>query len=395
MSQFNFKKKMKNSLIKIEFNLGYLKNFRFQMSVSPISTQQGIDGIPKTENRGFLTHLFSATFILDSLKTYSYRLVGRVTSDSRRIANKFHDVKIFIALYFFGKKAFFQYCSAEDIEFAQKSLKRLVPKEQGEVLITLFKGEATHPLFEKLLLVDHQIPRRYFQALITLSFLVKNDFKHLLIDLWKHRYDSSSPFFLNFWISLEQVERKMVGLEEKIGVLNFIDLDLFEKSEKLWLKNTCQEFIDHNPVDPKQLMQGVEECLTWFCQKEIATRELVLYGLKCSLLFKNDHLFQYIFLNTFQKNGYQQLFTKEFVTKLTLICCDLSRKEIYPLLIKHYPLDDIPDFFNRCYEIVEKNQDKPFLNMLVGKRRLYRHEQQLKARFSHLEGDCSRPKKGW
>ena len=365
------------------------------MSVSAISTQPGIDEKPKTENRGFLTNLFLKTLVLDSIRVYSHRLVGRVTYDSRRIANKFHHVKIFIALYFFGKKAFLQYCSSEDIEFAQKSMKRLVPKEQGEVLIDLFKDEVKHPLFEKLLLIDHQVPKRYFQTLITLSFTTKNDFKHLLIDLWKHRYGTSSPFFSNFWVSLETVVRKMVGLEGEIGLSQYIDFDLFEKSERLWLKNTCQEFMDLNPLDPMQLMQDMEECLTWFCQKEIATKELVLYGLKYSLVFKNDSLFQYIFLNTFQKEEYRALFTKELVTQLTLICCSFSRKEIYPLLIKHYPLDQIPDFFNRCYEIVEKNQDKPFLALLVQKRRLYRYEQQLKTRFGHIEVDCPRTKKEW
>ena len=308
---------------------------------------------------------------------------------------QFWGVLIQEILYFFGKKAFYKYCSVGDVEFAQKSFKRLNPKEQGEVLITLFQDEKTHPLFEKLLLIDHQVPKRYFQTLITLSFTTKNDFKHLLIDLWKHRYGTSSPFFSNFWVSLETVVRKMVGLEEKIGPSDFIDLDLFEKSERLWLKNTCQQFMDSNPLDPMQLMQDMEECLTWFCQKEIATKELVLFGLKYSLVFKNDPLFQYIFLNTFQKEEYKALYTREFVTQLTLICCDFSRKEIYPLLIKHYPLDDIPDFFNRCYEIVEKNQDKPFLGLLVEKRRLYRHKQQLKTRFSQLEGDCSELNKEW
>jgi hypothetical protein len=339
--------------------------------------------------------LLFTTFRVDSLRLYSSKLVGRVTADAKLIEKKIHHVKVFIALYFFGKKAFFQYCSSKDIEFAQKSFKRLIPKEQGEVLITLFKDEAKYPLFEKLLLVDHHVPKRYFQALVTLSFTKQNDFKHLLIDLWKHKYGSSSPFFSNFWASLQMIERNMVGLEGQIGLGGLIDLDLFEKSEKLWIKNTCQEFMDSNPIDPNQLMRDMEECLTWFCQKEIATKELVLYGLRYSLVVKNDPLFHSIFFNTFQKNGYQQLFTKEFVTQLTLICCGLSRKEIYPLLIKHYPLDDIPDFYNQCYEIVEKNQDKPFLSLLVEKRRIYRYEQQHKFCFSHLEGDCPRPKKEW
>lgn len=365
------------------------------MIVSAVDAQQVVEQSPKQENRGFYKEFFLRTLSLDSIKGFSFNLVGRVTSDSKLIAKKIYRVKIFISLYFFGKKAFYKYCSVEDVEFAQKSFKRLNPKEQGEVLITLFQDEKTHPLFEKLLLIDHQVPKRYFQTLITLSFTTKNDFKHLLIDLWKHRYGTSSPFFSNFWVSLETVVRKMVGLEEKIGPSDFIDLDLFEKSERLWLKNTCQKFMDSNPLDPMQLMQDMEECLTWFCQKEIATKELVLFGLKYSLVFKNDPLFQYIFLNTFQKEEYKALYTREFVTQLTLICCDFSRKEIYPLLIKHYPLDDIPDFFNRCYEIVEKNQDKPFLGLLVEKRRLYRHEQQLKTRFSQLEGDCSELNKEW
>lgn len=365
------------------------------MSVSAVDTPKLVEQSPKCENRGFYKAIFFNALKFDSIKTFSCNLVGRVTSDSKLIAKKIYCVKIFISLYFFGKKAFYKYCSVEDIEFAQKSFKRLNPKEQGEVLITLFQDEKTHPLFEKLLLIDHQVPKRYFQTLITLSFTTKNDFKHLLIDLWKHRYGTSSPFFSNFWVSLETVVRKMVGLEEKIGPSQYIDFDLFEKSERLWLKNNCQEFMDLNPLDPMQLMQDMEECLTWFCQKEIATKELVLYGLKYSLVFKNDSLFQYIFLNTFQKDEYRALFTKEFVTQLTLICCSFSRKEIYPLLIKHYPLDEIPDFFNRCYEIVEKNQDKPFLALLVQKRRLYRYEQQLKTRFGHIEVDCPRTKKEW